>query len=71
MEEIKWPEKVTNELVIERIGERRTFLPNTLCRKVNWIGHTLRKKFLFHDVIEGEVTEVKGAGRRRTQLLMI
>ena len=41
MEKIKWPEKVTNEQVLERIGEKRTFINNILDlrRKANWIGH--------------------------------
>ena len=40
-------------------------------RKVNWIGHILRRNCLLHDAIEGQMTEVKGVGRRRrrTQLL--
>ena len=69
MEKIKWPEKVTNEHVLHRIGEKRTLLNNILRRKANWIGHFLRKNCLIHDAIEGQMTEVKGVGRRRTQLL--
>ena len=68
MEKIKWPEKVTNEQVLERIGEKRTLLNNILRRKANWIGHILRI-CLLHDAIEGQMTKVKGVGRRRTQLL--
>jgi len=33
MEKIKWSEKVTNEQVLERVGEKRTLLNNTLRRK--------------------------------------
>ena len=66
MEDIKWSEEVTNE-VLERIGEKRTILNNILPRKVNWIGHILRRNCLFNDAIEGQMTE--GVGRRRTQLL--
>ena len=69
MEKINWPEKVTNEQVLDRIGEKRTLLNNILRRKANWIGHFLRINFLHHDVIEGQMTEVKAVGRRRTQLL--
>ena len=65
MEKIKRSEKVTNELVIERIGEKRTLLNYILLRKVNWIGHILRRNCLLHDTIEGQITEVKGVGRRR------
>ena len=35
MEKIKWPEKVTNEQVLGRIGEKRTLINNILCRKAN------------------------------------
>ena len=69
MEKIKWSMKVTNEQVIDRIGEKRTLLKNILRRKGNWIGHILRRNCLLHDGIEGQMTEVKGVGRRRTQLL--
>ena len=63
--EEKWSEKVINE----RIGEKRTLLNNTLRRKANSIGHILRRNCLLHDATEGQMTEMKGAGRRRTQLL--
>ena len=66
---IKWSEIVTNEEVLERIGERKTLLNNILCRKSNWIGHILRINCLLHDASEGQMTEVKGVRRRRTQLL--
>jgi hypothetical protein len=36
--------KVTNELVLEHTGEKRTLLNNILRTKANWIGHILRKK---------------------------
>ena len=68
MKKIKWSEKVTNELVLERIGEKRTLLNNILRRKTNWIDHILRINCLLRDDIEGHMTEVKGAGRR-THLL--
>jgi hypothetical protein len=59
MEKIKCSEKVTNEQVLERIGEKRTLLNNILCRKAIWIGHILRRNCLLHDAIEGQMTEVK------------
>ena len=59
MEKIKWSEKVNNEQVLERIGEKRTLLNNILRRKANWIGHILRRNCLLHDAIEGEMAEVK------------
>ena len=68
MEKIKWSEKVTNEQVCESIGEEGTLLNNILHKKSNWIGHILRINCLLRDAIEGQMTEVKGVGRRRTQL---
>ena len=59
MDKIKWSEKLTNEQILERIGENRTFLSNILRRKANWIGHILRRNYGFHDAIEGQMTEVK------------
>ena len=60
---------LTNEQVVDCIGEKRILLNNILRRKANWIGHILRRNCLFHDAIEGQKTEVKGVGRRRTQPL--
>ena len=37
MEKIKWSEKVTNEQVLDGIGEKRTLLNNTLRRKANLV----------------------------------
>ena len=67
-EKIKWPEKVTNEQVLERVGEKRILINDTLHRKSNWIGHIMKRNCLLHDGIEEQMTEVKGVGRRR-QLL--
>ena len=46
-----------------------TLLSNILSRKANWIGHILIGNCLLHDAIEGQITEMTGVGRRRTQLL--
>ena len=69
MGKIKWSEKVTNEQVLELTGEKRTLLNNILRYKANWIGHILRINYILHVAIEGQMTEVKVVGRRRTQLL--
>ena len=59
---IKWPEKVTNEQVLEHIGEKRTFLNNILRKKkANSIGHILRSCDLRYS-IGGQMTEVKRVG---------
>ena len=64
---MKLSEKVAK--VLEPIGGKRTLLNNILPRKANWIDHILRINCLLHDSIEGQMTEVKGVGRRRTQVL--
>ena len=63
MEKIKWSEEVTNEQVLERIGEKRKLLNNILSRKANRIVHILKRNSLLHDTIEGQMTEGKGVGR--------
>ena len=68
MEKVKCSEKVTNEQVLVRTGEKRTLLNNILRRKANWVGHILRRNCLLQHAIEGQMTEAKGVGRR-TQLL--
>ena len=57
MEKIKWSEKVTNEQVLDRIGEKRALLNNILRRKTNCIRHIMRRNFLLHDANEGQMTE--------------
>ena len=69
MEKIKWPEKFLTNEVFECEGEKRTLLNNVLRRKTNWIGHILGINCLHHEATEGQMTEEKGLGRRRTQHL--
>jgi hypothetical protein len=45
--------------VLEHIGEKKTLLNDILRRKTNWIGHILRRNYLLHDAIEGQMTEMK------------
>ena len=64
---MKWSKKVTNEKVLKRIGKNSTLLSNILRRKVNWIGP--KKKLSSSRSTEGKMTEAKGIGKRKTQLL--
>ena len=45
-------DKVTNEQVLERVGEKKILLNNILRRKVNWMGHILTRNCLPRDAIE-------------------
>ena len=44
----KWSEKVTNEELLGRIGEKRALLNNIQRRKTNSIGHILRTNCRLH-----------------------
>ena len=54
MEKIKWSEKLTNEQVLEHIGEKRTLVNNIIGKTANWTGRILRRNSLLHDAIEGQ-----------------
>ena len=43
IERIKWSEKVTNEQVLDLIGEKRTLISNILHRKANWMSYSEKK----------------------------
>ena len=52
-----------------RINQIFSFIVDILHRKANRVFNILRKNCLFHDSLEGQMTEVKGVRRTRTQLL--
>jgi hypothetical protein len=64
---------VRNEEVLLRVKEQRNILHEIRKRKVNWIGHILRRNCLLQQVIEGRIEggiEVTGRqGRKRRKLL--
>ena len=60
--------KLTNEQVLELIEQKRRLLNNIPCRKANFIGHILRRNCLLHCAIEGQMTTMKGVGRRRRMI---
>ena len=73
MEKISWTDHVSNEEVLLRVNEQRNILHEIRKRKVNWIGHILRRNCLLQQIIEGKVKgqiEVtRRQGRRRKKLL--
>ena len=70
MKKIKWSEKVTNEEFVERTVEKRTLLNYILRRKVNWIGHHLRRNCLFHNAIK-RTDDGSERSRKKKSSLMI
>jgi hypothetical protein len=73
MEKISWTESVRNEEVLHRVKEERNILHTIKRRKVNWIGHILRRNCFLKHVIEGKLegrTAMTGRrGRMRKHLL--
>ena len=65
MEKISWTDHVRNEEVLLRVNEQRNILHEIRKRKVNWIGHILRRNCLLKQVIEGKIKgEMEVASRR-------
>ena len=62
MEKVSWKEKLSNEEVLVRIGEKRKLINTITERKKRWIGHVLRGEGLLNEVIEGKM-EGRGLGR--------
>ena len=52
MEKIGWIDKITNEYVLERIGEARQIVSLIRNRKKKWIGQVLREEGMMRDVTE-------------------
>jgi hypothetical protein len=74
MEKFSWADHMTNEEVLLRGKETRNILHKISKRKVNWIGHILRRNCLLQRVIEGKIKggiEVTGRrGRKRHRKLL-
>ena len=60
---IKWMDRITNEEVLGRIGERRTLWKCLKKRKDQMMGHTLRRGGLLRDILEGVVGMKRGRPR--------
>ena len=58
-----------NAVKLERVGEGRIMLELIRKRKINWLGHWLRRNCLLKDAIEGMVKRKKVRGRRRYQMI--
>jgi hypothetical protein len=73
MERIIWIDHVRNEDVLLTVKEQRNILYEIGKRKVNWIGHILRRNCLLQHVIEGKIKggiEVTGRRRRKRRKLL-
>ena len=57
---IKWIDRITNEEVLGRIGEKRTLWKSLRKRRGHMMGRTLRHGGLLRDILEGEVGKKRG-----------
>jgi hypothetical protein len=71
--EISWTDCVRSDEVLRRVKEERNILHTIKRRKVNWVGHILRRNCLLKHVIEGKcegrIAMTGRRGRWRKQLL--
>jgi hypothetical protein len=69
MEKISWTDHVRNEELLHGVREQRNILHEIRKRKVNWIGHILRRNCLLQRVIEGNIKEgIEMTGRQGRRL---
>ena len=69
MEKISWKDRITNEVVLGRVGVERELINTLRSRKKRWIGHVLRGDGLLKEVIEGRMEGSKPRGRPRLGML--
>ena len=62
---IPWVDKVTNEEVLNRVGEERSIWRTIKMRRDRMVGHILRHEGLVRHIMESEVGVKRGRGRPR------
>jgi len=66
---ISWPQKVTNQEVLDTIQEESNKVNNIHLQKHKWIGHVLRHDGLLHTIIKSRIEGKRGRGRKRHQMM--
>ena len=69
MMRIKWIDRVSNEEVLRRVGEKRSLMKTLIKRQNNLIGQILRHDGLMKTIVEGQVDGKNGKGRPRTKYM--
>src|SRR5438034_11383836 len=69
MEKISWKDRVSNKVVLRRVGVERELITMLRSRKKSWIGHVLRGNGLLKEGIEGRMEGSKPRGRPRLGML--
>ena len=68
IEKVSWKGRISNEVVLGRVGVERELITMLRSRKKSWIGHVLRGDGLLKEVIEGRMEGSKPRGRPRLNL---
>ncbi|KAJ4440032.1 hypothetical protein ANN_08163 [Periplaneta americana] len=68
VERVKWTDRITNEALLERVGEERMLLKLIRKRKRNWLGHWLRRNCLLKDALKGIVNGRRVRDRKIYQM---
>ena len=61
---IFWTDRITNEEVLQRIGETRLLIGTIVKRKKVWTGHALRENGMLKEIIEVEWKEKEKEAER-------
>jgi len=64
VEKVNWTNRVKKE-ILHKVKEDRHIIPKKKRKKVNWIGHILRRNCLLRHVVEEKVGEKKEMMGRR------
>lgn len=67
MLKIKSQDRITNEKVINKIREKRTFCKDLSKKRAQMVGHTLKHKGSKRYILEGKIGKKRG-GLRQTNL---
>ena len=70
MLKIKWTDRITNDVVFQKVKEERLLLKiKKKNRRHSWIGHTIRHNEFVVNILEGAISGKKAVGRPRLQYL--
>ena len=67
--EIKWTERIKNDVVFQRAKEKMLLLRILKNRRHSWIGHTIRHNEFVVNILEGAISRKKAVGRPWLQYL--
>ena len=69
MLKIKWTDRITNDVVFQKVKEERLLLKIEKNRRHSWIGHTIRHNEFVVCILVGAISGKKAVGRPRLRYL--